>query len=109
MFFPSLHSIITRLTTRWPLLLSAATWTILLTLTVAVASFAPELAFVSAISPSSSFSRSCYADGESLCVPSRMAKRSPLDFFVPTVFSALVVVGSTFVVRSLGLWETGRA
>lgn len=119
MFFPSLRSIITRLTTRWPLLLSAATWTILLTMTVAVASLAPELAFVSLISPSSSFSRPCYSDGfvripldfprQSLCVPSRMAKRSPLDFFVPTLFSALVVAASTFVVRSLCLWEIRRA
>ncbi|KAJ4725856.1 putative Forkhead box protein G1 [Melia azedarach] len=117
-FLPSLHSIIQRVKTHSPLLLCAATWTILLTLTVAMASFAPEVAFVSAISPSSSFSKSCHADGfvripldfpkESVCLPSHMVRRSNLDFFVPTVFAALVVAGSAFVVRSLGLWESAR-
>lgn len=119
LIFLSLYSIIRRVTAHWPLLLCAATWTILLTLTVALASFAPEFAFVSAISPSSSFSKSCHADGfvripldfpkESVCLPSYMVRRSKMDFFVPTVFAALVVAGSAFAVRSLGLWESGRA
>lgn len=85
---------------------------------MALASFAPEFAFVSAVSPSSTLSKSCHADGfvripldfpkESVCLPSHMVKRSNLDFFVPTVFAALVVAGSAFAVRSLGLWDSPR-
>ncbi|KAL6337451.1 hypothetical protein AAG906_036765 [Vitis piasezkii] len=56
-------SILRPLTSRWPLLLYAAAWTALLSATVAVASFLPEAAFVWAISPSSSFSRGCDAEG----------------------------------------------
>ncbi|KAK2643141.1 hypothetical protein Ddye_024904 [Dipteronia dyeriana] len=116
MFFSSLQSIFRGVMIHRPLLRNAAIWTILLTLTVAVASFAPEFAFVSTISPSSS--RSCYASSgfiripldfprESVCLPSHMVKRSKLDFFVPTVFAGLIVAGSAFVVRSMCLWESG--
>ncbi|KAL5764293.1 hypothetical protein ACOSP7_016648 [Xanthoceras sorbifolium] len=121
MSFPSLQSIFRRVMMHRPILLNAAIWTVLLTLTVAVASFAPEFAFVSTISPSSSSSRFCYTSGfvrvpldfprESACLPSHMVKRSKLDFFVPTVFAGLIVTGSAFVVRSMCLWErrgTGR-
>lgn len=83
---------------------------------MAVSSFAPEIAFVSAISPSSSFSKSCHADGfvripldnpmEVMCFPAHFVRRSNLDFFLPTVFAALVVACSAFMVRSLGLWES---
>ncbi|CAN6808429.1 unnamed protein product [Brassica oleracea var. botrytis] len=37
----------------WPVLVQAATWTLLLMLTVGFASFAPEMAFVSTLSSSS--------------------------------------------------------
>ncbi|KAH7542489.1 uncharacterized protein LOC107411120 [Ziziphus jujuba] len=101
-----------------PLLLYAAMWTVILTVTVAVASFAPEIAFLTAISPSSQFSKSCNAEGfvriplndprEAMCFPAHMVKRSNLDFFVPTVFAALVVACSACVVRSMGFWEAER-
>ncbi|OMO91298.1 hypothetical protein COLO4_18467 [Corchorus olitorius] len=115
--FPSLNSIFRQVlaVTRWRQLLHALIWTVLLTLMVSIASFAPETAFVSAVSPSSSFARSCKAEGfvripldfprERICLPSHMVKRSKVDFFVPTVFAGLVVAASAFVVRSLGLWE----
>ncbi|KAJ6381307.1 hypothetical protein OIU77_030058 [Salix suchowensis] len=77
----------------WPLILYSATWTSLLTLTVAVASFSPEVAFVSTIS---SFSRGCEQEG---------TVRVPLD--VPG--RALVVAVSAWVVRAVGLWEDDEA
>lgn len=91
-------------------------WTILLTTTVIVASFWPELSFVWAISPSSSFSRQCDEDdaflrvpldlpGEVLCLPAHLFKRSKLDLIVPPVFAAIVVAGSTWLVRALGLFD----
>ncbi|XP_024032275.1 uncharacterized protein LOC112094822 [Morus notabilis] len=105
------RSILERIATRPLVLLHAAAWTVLLTLTVAVASFSAEIAFVTAISPS--FSKSCNAKGfvriplndpmEVLCFPAHMVRRSKLDFFVPTVFAALVVAGSACVVRSFAL------
>ncbi|KAK8562345.1 hypothetical protein V6N13_019638 [Hibiscus sabdariffa] len=54
-------------------LIQAITWTTLLTLMVAVASFVPEMAFMSVVSPSSPilFSQSCNAEG---------LVRIPLDF-----------------------------
>ncbi|EYU41702.1 hypothetical protein MIMGU_mgv1a020963mg, partial [Erythranthe guttata] len=97
------------------LLLYAATWTTILTVTVALASFIPELAFFSAMAPSSSLSEACSEAGaarlpldipsENLCFPSRLFKRSGLDFVVPPVFAAVVVAGSACVVRAMGLWE----
>ncbi len=80
---------------------------------MAVASFAPVIAFVTAISPSS-----CKADGfvritldypkEVMCFPANMVRRSKLDFLLPTLFAALVVAASACVVRSFGLWESDR-
>lgn len=102
-------------------LMNSARWTVLLSLTVTVASLAPEFAFVSIVSPSKnshSFSRSCLSSsfiriplefpGESVCLPSYTVKRSRLDFFIPTVFSGLIVSGSAFVVRSLFYGERGN-
>ncbi|XVF05551.1 hypothetical protein REPUB_Repub05bG0181800 [Reevesia pubescens] len=116
MFFPSLNSIFRQVMVRWPQFLRALTWTVLLSLMVSIASFAPEMSFVSAISPSSSFSQSCKTEGlvrvpldfpwEKVCLPAHMVKRSNVDFFVPTVFAGLVVAGSACLVRSLGLWES---
>ncbi|KAJ4851170.1 hypothetical protein Tsubulata_035695, partial [Turnera subulata] len=106
------------LSTRRHLLFHSATWTILLTLTVAVASFSPELAFVSAISKSSSFSRACEEEGsvripldlpgEVLCLPAHLfASKTVTDSVVSVMFAALVVAGSTCVVRALSSWESG--
>ncbi|KAK9920699.1 hypothetical protein M0R45_029246 [Rubus argutus] len=104
-------SVLTRLTLRWPVIVFAATWTACLTLTVALASFSPEVAFVSAISSSSS----CESEGlirvlsdvpgDILCLPAHLFSKSKIDFIVPPVFAAVVVAGSAFLVRALGLWE----
>ncbi|KAG5553892.1 hypothetical protein RHGRI_011681 [Rhododendron griersonianum] len=113
--FPTFNSMFRRLNLWWPLFLSAATWTTILTLTVAVASFVPEAAFVSAIAPTSAFSGVCEA-GDSIrvpmdvptevfCLPAHMFRRSKMDLLVPPVFAAVVVAGSAYVVRALGLWE----
>ncbi|XP_062017282.1 uncharacterized protein LOC133733650 [Rosa rugosa] len=114
---PFFHSILRAMASRWPLVLYAATWTLFLTMTVAMAAFSPEMAFVTAISPSSAFSKSCAGEGfvripleyprEAMCFPAHMVRRSGLDFFVPTVFAALVVAGSALVVRSLALGVGG--
>ncbi|XP_022148378.1 uncharacterized protein LOC111017044 [Momordica charantia] len=101
-----------------PHCLTAAKWTALLTLTAAVASFAPEFIFTNATSLSSSFSKSCRRDGyiripldlpgDVLCLPAKMVTRSSLDFFVPTVFAALGVGVSVCFVRSFGLLENAE-
>lgn len=101
---------------RWPQLLRAAMWTVILALTVAVASFAPEIAFVSAISPSSSFSKSCNGEGfvripldnprEVICFPAHLVRRSKWDFLLPSVFAALLVIGSAGMVRSFSFWDS---
>ncbi|XP_051132353.1 uncharacterized protein LOC127252274 [Andrographis paniculata] len=100
----------------WPLLLYAVAWTTVLTVTVALVSFSPELAFVSAISSSSSFSQACGEAGsvrlpldnpsEHFCFPSQVFKRSRIDVIVPPVFAAVIVSGSAFLVKALGLWES---
>ncbi|KAK3031696.1 hypothetical protein RJ639_035282 [Escallonia herrerae] len=112
------NSMLQRLTPRLPLLVYAATWTTLLTVTVAAASFWPELAFVSAVSPNSLFSRGCPVEGPSwvrvpvdvpaevFCLPSSLFGRSKMDLLVPPVFAAVVVASSAFLVRALGLWES---
>ncbi|XP_010414489.1 PREDICTED: uncharacterized protein LOC104700650 [Camelina sativa] len=86
---------------RWQFLVQAATWTVLLMLTVALASFAPEMAFVSKISSSSS------SDGflripmeETVIIPSEMVKKSTLDLFVPTIFAGVMVIASVSLLRS---------
>ncbi|KAI3447670.1 hypothetical protein Pfo_004335 [Paulownia fortunei] len=100
---------------RCPLILYAATWTALLTVTVAVASFSPELAFVSAISPTSALSQGCHEAGsvrlpldipsENFCFAARLFKRSRIDLLVPPVFAAVIVAGSACAVKALGFWE----
>ncbi|GFY93263.1 hypothetical protein Acr_08g0016590 [Actinidia rufa] len=109
------NSLLHRLTSLSPPLLYAATWTTILTMTVAVASLSPEIAFVSAISPASAFSRRCGAadsvrvpidsPAEIFCFPAHMFRRSKLDLMVPPVFAAVIVAGSACAVRALGLWE----
>ncbi|KDP35603.1 hypothetical protein JCGZ_09041 [Jatropha curcas] len=115
MFSTLFTSLRHRVLIRWPLLLYAAKWTALLTATVAVASFSPEMAFVSAISMSSSFSRECEVEGtvrvpvdmpgEIVCLPAHLFVRSKIDLIVPPVFAAVVVAGSAWAIRATGLWE----
>ncbi|KAK6140308.1 hypothetical protein DH2020_025945 [Rehmannia glutinosa] len=97
----------------WPVLIYAATWTAILTVTVAVASFSPELGFVSAINPASQVCREAGAvrlpldiPSVNFCFPGRLFKRSRLDMFVPPVFAAIIVAGSACVVKAMGLWES---
>ncbi|KAK9154258.1 hypothetical protein Sjap_001738 [Stephania japonica] len=114
MTLTSLKSILRHVTVSHPLIFYSLTWTLLLTITVAIASFSPEVAFMSAISPSSSFSRACDAKsglarvpvdipGEVVCLPARMFRNSKVDLLVPPVFAAAVVAGSALVVRALSL------
>ncbi|KAI3765671.1 hypothetical protein L2E82_15713 [Cichorium intybus] len=118
MIIPScLNSILEKLSQRWPLLIYATTWTTILTATVAVTSFASELAFVWAITPTSSFSGVCQdqkegsvrvpfdVPSEFFCLPSEMFKKSKMDLVVPPIFAALIVAASACLVRALGLWE----
>ncbi|XP_010509325.1 PREDICTED: uncharacterized protein LOC104785756 [Camelina sativa] len=105
---------------RVPLFVYGVTWTLFLTITVAIISLAPEFAFVSAIYPSSSsssagFSRRCGSDAavlvpldlptEMFCLPANLFRRSKMDLVVPPVFAAIVVALSAVVVRTMGLWE----
>lgn len=110
------------LTTAWPLLIYAVTWVAALTLTVVVASFSPEVAFVSAMSPSSSFSHKCKGyksdgsnivvvrvpldvPGDTLCFPAHLFTKSNIDLIVPPGFAALIVTASACVVHAVALWE----
>ncbi|EHA8586481.1 hypothetical protein COCNU_scaffold000429G000180 [Cocos nucifera] len=100
-----------------PTFIYMAAWTALITLTVAVAAFSPELAFVWAVSPSSSFARGCGgvggtvrlplegSPGEVVCVPVHLFGRSKADFIIPPLFAALVVASSVCFTRAVGLWE----
>lgn len=111
------NSLLERMSRRWPLLVYATTWTTILTVTVALTSFAPELAFVWAITPNSSFSRVCQDQKEGMvrvpfdvpseffCLPAEMFKKSKMDLVVPPIFAAVVVAASACLVRALGLWE----
>ncbi|XP_028765419.1 uncharacterized protein LOC114723394 [Neltuma alba] len=97
------------------LFLYAATWTVFLVLTVGVVSFSTEMAFVSAVTSSSSFSKSCKMDGSirvpldvpgaMLCFPAPLFHKSKLDVIVPPILSVVVVTASAFMVRALGLWD----
>ncbi|XP_028077794.1 uncharacterized protein LOC114279708 [Camellia sinensis] len=114
------NSIFQRLTSWWPPpppLLYVATWTAVLTVTVVVASFWSEAAFVSAISWKSVLSRACEREGlvrvpmdvpiEVLCFLVQMFRQQSklLDLLAPLVFAAVIVGASALVVRAWGLWE----
>ncbi|KAI5682301.1 hypothetical protein M9H77_03529 [Catharanthus roseus] len=117
MSFSFFNSIIERVSPRWPFLIYATTWTILLTIVVAIASFSPEIAFVSAINPNSSFSKPCYGGSSGLvrlpldnsreifCFPVHYFKRSKMDVIVPPIFAAIIVATSAYAVKALALWE----
>lgn len=97
------------------MLLYAVSWTAVLTVAVAVASFSPEMAFVWAISPSSGLSTACSVGGsvriplerptDVFCLPARIFRRSKIDYIVPLIFAGLVVASSACLVRAVGLWE----
>ncbi|KAF9599076.1 hypothetical protein IFM89_033683 [Coptis chinensis] len=115
--FCILPSILRRITTTTdrPILLYTAMWSLMLTVTVAVASLSPEIAFVTTISPTSSFSQACKGNGygrvpldlpgEVFCFPIQLFRKSSIDFLIPSVFAALIVAGSACVVRAMGLLE----
>ncbi|GMP47319.1 hypothetical protein CsSME_00015108 [Camellia sinensis var. sinensis] len=99
------------------LVASAATWTAVLTVTVVVASFWSEAAFVSAISQKSVFSRACDREGlvrvpmdvqtEVLCFRVQMFRRRSklLGLLAPLIFAAVIIGASALVVRAWGLWD----
>ncbi|XP_058767904.1 uncharacterized protein LOC131641616 [Vicia villosa] len=100
------------LTTQWPLLIYAVTWVTALTMTVTVASFSSEVAFVFAISPSNKCNGNeirvpLDVPGDTFCIPAQLFVKSKIDLIVPPVFAALIVVSSACVVRAVGLWEDG--
>ncbi|RCV24675.1 hypothetical protein SETIT_5G104600v2 [Setaria italica] len=112
--FPSLGGFLA----RRPLLVYAATWTAVAVTAVAVAAFAPELAFVWAVGPGTPLSRACQGgDGFSVglpldgppwdvvCVPAGMFGRAKPDVVVPLVFAVVVVTGAVWFTTAVGVWE----
>ncbi|KAK9727276.1 hypothetical protein RND81_05G270700 [Saponaria officinalis] len=110
-----LKSVYTHLCVNRPSLYYALTWTALLILVVSVASFSPELAFLSSVSLYSTYSQPCGGHGyvrlpldiprEQLCLPAYMMKRSSVDVFIPTMFAALIVASSALLLKFLGFWH----
>ncbi|CAK8536116.1 unnamed protein product [Lathyrus sativus] len=105
------HSIFQRLGSTLPY---ATTWTVLLILTAVLASLAPGVAFMFAVSQFSSSlsSKPCHhhefvripfdSPTEMVCLPEHaVVSTSQFDFFLPTLFAALVVSASTFLLRSV--------
>ena len=101
---------------RRALLVYAATWTTLLTAAVAASSVVPEIAFVWAVSPSSSFSLPCGGSGEMIrmpldfpgeviCLPAAQFGSSRLEIVVPLFFAGAVVAAAAFLVKALAFWE----
>ncbi|EES00314.1 hypothetical protein BDA96_03G074000 [Sorghum bicolor] len=126
MAFPSLSLSLAGLLARRALLLYAAAWTAVATTAVAVAAFAPELAFVWAVGPWAPLSRACPAgtttggddsvaftvglplDGppwDAVCVPAGMLGRAKPDVIVPLVFAVVVVTGAVWFTTAVGVWE----
>ncbi|XP_047331733.1 uncharacterized protein LOC124935338 [Impatiens glandulifera] len=117
--FSFFTSTLDRFIDQRPILTYAAIWTSILIATVSAASFAPEMAFLWAINPNSSFSTLCGSGfgpsgsvrvpidlpGEILCIPPHMLQRTKVDVVVPPIFAATMVAASAFAVRALGLWE----
>ncbi|AEC08164.1 hypothetical protein AtNW77_Chr2g0248331 [Arabidopsis thaliana] len=97
-----MEPILEKTSTRWEVLVQTATWTILLMITVALASFAPEMAFVSKLKSSSDGFVRIPMDlpGEMLILPSEMVKNSYLDVFLPTIFAGVMVIASVSLLRS---------
>ncbi|XP_002879183.2 uncharacterized protein LOC9315250 [Arabidopsis lyrata subsp. lyrata] len=97
-----MEPILEKISTPWQVLVQTATWTILLMITVSLASFAPEMAFVSKIKSSSDGFVRIPMDlsGEMLILPSEMVKNSSLDVFIPTIFAGVMVIASVSLLRS---------
>lgn len=97
-----MEPILEKISTRWLVLVQAATWTILLMLTVALASFAPVVAFVSKISSSSDGFVRIPMDlpGQMVILPSEMVKKSTMDLYIPTIFAGVMVIASVSLLRS---------
>ncbi|PUZ58068.1 hypothetical protein GQ55_5G479200 [Panicum hallii var. hallii] len=115
---PSLAGLLARRT----LLAYAATWTAVAVTAVAVAAFAPELAFVWALGPGTPLSRACQGgagggegfsvglplDGppwDVVCVPAGMFGRARPDAVVPLVFAVVVVTVAVWFTTAVGVWE----
>lgn len=93
----------------------AVAWAGALALAVSVASFAPEAAFVWALTGGGGSGGSgelCAAGavrvpldggGDFVCVPARMAVRSGADMIVPPAFAGLAVGASACFVRALAI------
>jgi hypothetical protein len=114
--FPSLAGLLA----RRALLAYAATWTAVAVTAVAVAAFAPELAFVWAVGPGTQLSRACQQSGgggfsvglpldgppwDVVCVPAGMFGRAKPDVVVPLVFAVVVVTGAVWFTTAVGVWE----
>ncbi|KAF8116042.1 hypothetical protein N665_0023s0021 [Sinapis alba] len=103
-----MEPILRKISAPWPVIVQAATWTLLLMVTVGFASFAPEMAFVSTLSSSSNLCNGVNGfvripidlPGEIVCVPSETVKRSAFDLFLPTIFAGVMVVASVSLIRS---------
>ena len=87
----------------------ATIWTVLLIITAVLASLAPGVAFMFAVSQSS---KPCHhhefvripfdSPTEMVCLPEHaVVSTSHFDFFLPTLFAALVVFTSTCLLRSV--------
>ncbi|XP_040376201.1 uncharacterized protein LOC121053432 [Oryza brachyantha] len=121
MVFPSLSGLLA----RHPVLFYAGTWTAVATAAVSVAAFAPELAFVWAVTPgagapqllaaaSTSTASACQGgivlplDGppwDAACVPAALFGRVTLDVVVPLVFAGAVVSTALWFTKAVGVWE----
>ncbi|XP_051191231.1 uncharacterized protein [Lolium perenne] len=88
-----------------------AAWAGALALAVSVASFAPEAAFVWALTggggdglcPAGAVRVPLDGGGDHVCVPARLAGRTCADILVPPAFAALSVGASAVFVRALAI------
>ncbi|KQK02744.1 uncharacterized protein LOC100823244 [Brachypodium distachyon] len=113
--FPSLASLLA----PRPVLLYAATWTAVATMAVAVAAFAPELAFVWGVAPGAPLTAACPMDDgggsiglpldgppwDAVCVPAALFGRAIPDVLVPLVFAITVVASALGFTTAVGVWE----
>ncbi|KAG8053435.1 hypothetical protein GUJ93_ZPchr0001g32881 [Zizania palustris] len=113
MEFPSISGLLA----RRPALFYAATWTVVATAAVSVAAFAPELAFIWAVTPGTPLATACKPGGggiglpldgppwDAVCVPAALFGRATLDVVVPPVFAAAVVSSALWFTKAVGVWE----
>ena len=117
----SAFSSLNGLMARHPLLLYAATWTAVATMSVAVVALTPELAYVWAVVPGVPLTRACPDGGftggstiglpldgppwDPVCVPVAMFGRTIPDMVVPLVFAVVVVASAVGFTTAVGVWE----